>query len=94
MTEKYKNPKSRKARYVERLVETLADLALRGVEYRMYAFREPDTTSSESVERCGKARQDYEMSILTMKACLAEILEENPKRVSELMSELDVRWKS
>ena len=79
---------TKRAKFVDKFVEDLAKLALKGVHYKCVAFgkiKSPEQAAS---------LKDYEDNITTLKATLCEIVENNEEQAEALMHELGLKWKN
>ncbi len=83
---------TKRAKYISKFVEELANLASNGLYIRSHATK-PQSDTPEDLKRHQEAKEYLNQTERKLKACLAEILENNEEQAESLISELGLKWK-
>jgi len=82
---------TKRAKYIGKFVEELAELASNGLYIRTHSTK-PHSDTPEDLKRHKEAKEYLEKSEMKLKACMAEILENNPEQAEALMLDMGVKW--
>lgn len=82
---------TKRAKYIGKFVEELTELASNGLYIRSHATKARSDTP-EDIQRHKEAKEYLEKAEMKLKACMAEILENNPEQAEALMLDMGVKW--
>ena len=79
---------SKRAQYIDKFVEDLADLAINSIYFKTQAFGKHPSSPEEQQ----KAEKSFFERVSTLKATLCNIVENNEEQAEALMQELHLKW--
>lgn len=82
---------TKRAKHIVMFVDTLTDLVSNAMFIRTHAFKPRDDTA-ESQAKHQEAKNYLTKTEMKLKACLAEICENNEEQAEALMMDMGIKW--